>query len=485
MAISRREMLTFGALSGGAMMIPPRAQLQAAGRTGSRRAPCRRRSPSRSRCRRSPRRCADDGTTTSTRCRCASSPGRDPAGPHRRRSGATTASRPGPRSTCRRAASASSASCDLPAVHPSSATTSGPRPTCTARLAAAVRRLRQRHHQPGRVQGLPVPERPGRAHALVPRPRRPHHRRERLHGPRAQYLLHDPLERASLPIPHGDYDVPLILKDAMFDDRRRADLRRQRTDIGHVRRRHPRQRRAVAGDAGRAAQVPLPHPQRVGLALLPPGARARASRSSSSAPTAASCPRRRPSPAALGMAERYEVVIDFAKYQHRARASSCRTSARRTTSTSPHRHGHGLRRRRRRRHRRSNNAIPHRPQPGHRVMGLHRGQAVTHPPRCAFERARTASGRSTADVGGRRQQRLHAGRSANPTLGDVEIWEIENTRAAGSTRPHPPRRLQDPRPQRRGRRSPYEHGPKDVVYVGENETVRVIMRFEPAASAGT
>ena len=51
-------------------------------------------------------------------------------------------------------------------------------------LAAPVRWLRQRHHEPRRVQGLPVPQRPGLAHALVPRPRRAPHRRERLHGPR-------------------------------------------------------------------------------------------------------------------------------------------------------------------------------------------------------------------------------------------------------------------------------------------------------------
>ena len=60
----------------------------------------------------------------------------------------------------------------------------GRRCTFTARLAAPVRRLRQRHHPPRRVQGLPLPELPGRADALVPRPRRPPHRRERVHGPR-------------------------------------------------------------------------------------------------------------------------------------------------------------------------------------------------------------------------------------------------------------------------------------------------------------
>ena len=35
-------------------------------------------------------------------------------------------------------------------------------------------------------------------------------------GLAAQYILHDPLELA-LPIPHGNYDVPLIIKDAMFE----------------------------------------------------------------------------------------------------------------------------------------------------------------------------------------------------------------------------------------------------------------------------
>ena len=41
------------------------------------------------------------------------------------------------------------------------------------------------------------------------------HRRERADGAGRQYHLYDPLER-SLPIPHGEYDLPLILSDAMF-----------------------------------------------------------------------------------------------------------------------------------------------------------------------------------------------------------------------------------------------------------------------------
>ena len=43
-----------------------------------------------------------------------------------------------------------------------------------------------------------------------------HHTAENvLMGLAAQYHLHDPLER-SLPIPHGEFDVPLIVTDAMF-----------------------------------------------------------------------------------------------------------------------------------------------------------------------------------------------------------------------------------------------------------------------------
>jgi spore coat protein A len=72
---------------------------------------------------------------------------------------------------------------------------------------------------------------------------------------------------------------------------------------------------------------------------------------------------------------------------------------------------------------------------------------------------------------------------ANPNLDDVEIWEIENrsggwfhpvhihlvdfqilSRKLGSNNPIAPYE--------------YEKGPKDVVYIGENETVKVLMRFE-------
>jgi spore coat protein A len=67
---------------------------------------------------------------------------------------------------------------------------------------------------------------------------------------------------------------------------------------------------------------------------------------------------------------------------------------------------------------------------------------------------------------------------ANPKLDDVEIWQIEN-KSGGWFHPlhiH----LVDFQILSRNGKAPFDHerGPKDVVYVGENETVRLLMRFE-------
>jgi spore coat protein A, manganese oxidase len=68
---------------------------------------------------------------------------------------------------------------------------------------------------------------------------------------------------------------------------------------------------------------------------------------------------------------------------------------------------------------------------------------------------------------------------ANPRLNSTEIWELEN-RAGGWFHPlhiH----LIDFKILDRNGRAPFdwERGPKDVAYLGENETVRVLMRFGP------
>ncbi len=94
-----------------------------------------------------------------------------------------------------------------------------------------------------------------------------HHTAENVHmGLAGMYQVSDPLER-SLPLPQGEYDVPLIVSDRMFNSD--GSLLFDTNDgSGVVRRRHHRQRPAVAGDEGRAAQVPIPHPQRLAVALV-------------------------------------------------------------------------------------------------------------------------------------------------------------------------------------------------------------------------
>ena len=68
---------------------------------------------------------------------------------------------------------------------------------------------------------------------------------------------------------------------------------------------------------------------------------------------------------------------------------------------------------------------------------------------------------------------------ANPGLGDTEVWEIENKSGGWF---HPVHiHLIDFKVLSRNGRAPFawELGPKDVVYVGEGEKVRLIMKFGP------
>ncbi|APX00739.1 bilirubin oxidase [Arthrobacter sp. QXT-31] len=67
---------------------------------------------------------------------------------------------------------------------------------------------------------------------------------------------------------------------------------------------------------------------------------------------------------------------------------------------------------------------------------------------------------------------------ADPDLNDVEIWEIENS-SGGWFHPVHIHLVDFQILSRNGRAPfPYERGPKDVVYVGEGETVRLLMKFE-------
>ncbi|MBW8765078.1 MAG: multicopper oxidase domain-containing protein, partial [Geodermatophilales bacterium] len=68
---------------------------------------------------------------------------------------------------------------------------------------------------------------------------------------------------------------------------------------------------------------------------------------------------------------------------------------------------------------------------------------------------------------------------ANPAPNAVETWELQN-KAGGWFHPIHIHLIDFQILDRNGRPpAPYERGPKDVTYLGENETIRLIGRFGP------
>ena len=150
-----------------------------------------------------------------------------------------------------------------------------------------------------------------------------HHTAENVYmGLAAQYHLHDPLERlAAHPegrlrraadrlatrcsTPTGSCCSTTTSESGMFGDVILVNGR------------------AVADDEGRAAQVPVPPAERLGLAVLQVVARLRRPvRRHRHRRRAHAATRSRSRSFRQGMAERYEIVIDFAKYTA-GRASCC------------------------------------------------------------------------------------------------------------------------------------------------------------------
>jgi spore coat protein A, manganese oxidase len=292
-------------------------------------------------------------------------------------------------------------------------------------------------------------------------------------GLAAQYILHSDAERA-LPIPHGHYDVPMILKDAMFQEN--GDLVIDDNNEN-----------GIYGDVILVNGVPWPRmevePRKYRFRVL----NASVSRSYDLSldtgeplvvigtdgglmPHPQSCAHVK-----VGMAERYEIVIDFSKYKPGQKVTLKNASPKNnidydTTGvvcqfvvgahvTDPRW-----------------NEIPQDLNPNMNVMGLQESDAKTTR-LMRFERKNghwTVNGQTWEDV-------VNSGYEltvANPGLGDVEIWELENP---GGGWFHPVHiHLVDFKVLDRDGRPPedFEKGPKDVVYVGESEKVRVIMRFE-------
>jgi FtsP/CotA-like multicopper oxidase with cupredoxin domain len=292
-------------------------------------------------------------------------------------------------------------------------------------------------------------------------------------GLAAQYILHDPVERA-LPIPHEPYDVPLVLKDVMFHETGELLI-------------DDNNQSGIYGDVILVNGVPWPKMQ-----VEPRKYRFRVLNASVSRSYDLSLDTGEPlyvigtdgglmphpQPCAhvkVGMAERYEIVIDFAKYKPGQQVVLKNTSPKNnidydtTDVVMAFEVGAIV-------HDPRNNDIPYDLNPNMNVMGLKESDAtVTRNIR--FERKNghwTVNGQTWEDVVNSEYELT----IASPKKDSVEIWELENP---GGGWFHPVHiHLVDFKVLDRNGRAPepYELGPKDVVYVGESEKVRVIMKFE-------
>jgi FtsP/CotA-like multicopper oxidase with cupredoxin domain len=297
-------------------------------------------------------------------------------------------------------------------------------------------------------------------------------------GLAAMYILHDPHE-LSLPIPHGAYDVPIVVKDAMFtssgelifdDNGGSGGGSGVFGDVILVNGRPwpamPVERRKYRF---RLLNASISRSYRLALSTGDPFTVIGTDGGLMPAPAETTSMR-------FGMAERYEIVVDFAKYPIGTRvvlqnlglpnnidfATTGVVMAFDVTADATDL---------------SNNAIPPVLNPDNDVMRLTESEAVTTRT-MEFKRQGgewTVNGQTWEDV-------INSGFTqvvASPKLGDVEIWELKNDSGGWF---HPVHiHLVDFRILDRNGQPPhpYERGPKDVVYVGESETVRVMMRFGP------
>ncbi|HKH11464.1 MAG TPA: multicopper oxidase family protein [Rubrobacter sp.] len=303
-----------------------------------------------------------------------------------------------------------------------------------------------------------------------------HHTAENAYmGLAAQYHLHDEQE-LSLPIPHGKYDVPLTIKDAIFGTDGQLIF-----DDGSSRGGHD----SLMGDVVLANGAPWPvmkverrkYRFRIlnasisrgyDLALSSGEPLSIIGHDGGLAPAPVDVDHFR-----IGMAERYEVVIDFSKYRVGQSVElrnlglentidfAATDKVMRFDVVSEARD-------------KTNNAVPEVLNPGNyprnpmrlkesQMAGVHR-----------LELGRT-NGMWTINDGIWDPKRV----DERCELDEIEVWEIEN-KSGGWFHPLHIHLIDFRILSRNGRAPfPWEQGPKDVAYVGEGETVRVLGQFGP------
>lgn len=296
-------------------------------------------------------------------------------------------------------------------------------------------------------------------------------------GLAAQYHVLDPAEVA-LGLPRGEFDVPLIIGDVAF----RSDgqlLFDDRSESGHM------------GDVILVNGAPWPavpvEPRKYRLRVLNGStARGYRLRLSDDVPMTVIGTDGGLVPVpqtigtlTLGMAERYDVVVDFGPF--RGRRIELRNLGVKNTidydftgrvmafdvaDKTPEQVNQD-----------HNGPVPAQLPTTDRVMGLQPAQA-RRTRRLRFERQGgewTINGRTWADVEASGFRDV----VSSPALGDVELWTLENN-SGGWFHPVHVHLVDFKILDRNGRPPrPEERGPKDVVYLGEGERVRILIPFGP------
>jgi spore coat protein A, manganese oxidase len=302
-----------------------------------------------------------------------------------------------------------------------------------------------------------------------------HHTAENVYlGLVGQYHILDELERR-LPIPKGRYDVPLTIQDAIFATSGGLIF----DDEGHS---------SIFGDVvlvnGRPWPVMKVERRKYRFRIL----NASVSRSYRLAldtgdpmTVIATDGGLMPRPVEVdefrhGMAERYEVVIDFARYKVGERVVLKNLGLKNNADFDSVENVMAF-------DVSSNatsgkfNAIPEVLDPHNEIMAL---QETGDERTAKLDVIRkdglwTINGSTWQDVIDSDHRKV----VANPDLNEKQVWELENP-SGGWNHPLHIHLIDYKILDRNGKPPfPYEVGPKDVAYLGENEKVRIVARFGP------